>query len=263
MKRSNHAAQISALASIVTLLITSAAFAKDSIPTAFRDGAYFSLAGGASNVSLYGTTLHLNGAYGSNAADEAANVRSSSPQYSVSVGYEFAKSATIIHGVEASVSKFDGEHINYDLRFNGSISASVYYDQGPLLSLRSKIGVVRGGTMFFGTLGPALLKEKQTRTQYVQVVNNTASTTVAFAETDTKIRYGATISVGVRQAIARDWSMSLELQHYLLAPTTFQFENARGGVLTGQNGGYNDVQGRQAESTYQNTVLLLGMTRKF
>ena len=263
MKRSNHSAQISALASIVTLLITSAAFAQDSIPTAFRDGAYFGFAGGISNLSLYGTTLHLDGTYGSNAADEAANVRSSGPQYSVSVGYEFAKSATIIHGVEASASKFDGEHINYNLRGNGSISASVSYDQGPLFSLRSKIGVVRGATMFFGTLGPALLQEKQTRTQYMQVVNDSSTTTVSFSETETKIRYGATMSVGVRRAVARDWSMSLELQHYLLAPTTFQFENARGGVLTGQGQGYNTVQGRQAESTYQNTVLLIGLTRKF
>jgi hypothetical protein len=110
---------------------------------------------------------------------------------------------------------------------------------------------------------PALLQEKQTRTQYVQVLNNPQSTTVSFSETDTKIRYGAAMSIGVRQAIARDWSMSFELQHYLLAPTTFQFQNARGGVLTGQNGGYNEVQGRHAESTFQNTVLLIGLMRKF
>ena len=263
MKRSNRTAQLTAMASIVTLLISSTAYAQDSIPAAFRDGTYFSFAGGASNLSLYGTTLKGEGEYGDNAGREAANVRSAGPQYSLSVGYEFAKSATIIHGVEASVSKFDGEHINYDLRVNGSISASVAYDQGPVLSLRSKVGVVRGETMFFGTLGPALLKEKQTRTQYVQVLNDTTSTTPSFAETDTKIRYGAAMSVGVRQAIAQDWSMSLELQHFLLAPTTYHFDDARGGVVTGQNGGYNDSQGRQAESTFENTVLLIGLTRKF
>lgn len=263
MKRSNRTAQLSALASIATLLICSAAFAQDGIPTAFRDGKYFSFAGGISSLSLDGTTLKIDGTYGSNAADEAAKVRDSGPQYSVSVGYEFAKNATVIHGVEASASKFNGEHIEYDFRGNGSISASVAYDQGPLLSLRSKIGVVRGTTMFFGTLGPAFLREKQTRTQYVQVLNNTQSTTVSFTETDSKVRYGAVMSIGVRQAIARDWSMSLELQQFLLAPTVFIFENARGGVLTGQNGGYNEVQGRQAESIFRNTVLLFGLTRKF
>ena len=160
------------------------------------------------------------------------------------------------------MSKFDGEHINYDLRGNGSISASVAYNQGPLISLRSKIGEVRGATMFFGTLGPALLTETQTRTQYIQV-GNTNSTTTSFSESDTKIRFGAAMSVGVRQAIAQDWSMSLELQHFLLAPTTYHFDDARGGVLTGQGEGYSSVQGRQAESTFKNTVLLIGLTRKF
>jgi hypothetical protein len=262
--RSSRTAKLSAFASIVTLLISSAAFAQDSIPAAFRDGSYFSFAGGTSNLSLFGTTLRGDGQYGANAADEAANVRSSGPQYSVSVGYEFAKSAAIIHGIEASVSKFDGEHINYDLRVNGSISASVAYDQGPLISLRSKIGVVRGATMFFGTLGPALLTETQTRTQYVLNSQNLAITDLAFAETDTKIRYGAVLSVGVRHAIARDWSMSLELQHFLLAPTTFHFDHARGGAVdTGRDPGYLDVQGRQAESTFKNTALLFGLTRKF
>ena len=161
MKRSNRTAQLTAMASIVTLLISSTAYAQDSIPAAFRDGTYFSFAGGASNLSLYGTTLKGEGEYGDNAGREAANVRSSGPQYSLSVGYEFAKTATIMHGVEASVSKFDGEHINYGLREDGAIQASVAYDQGPLLSVRSKIGVVKGETMFFGTLGPALLMESR------------------------------------------------------------------------------------------------------
>jgi hypothetical protein len=258
MMHSSRTAQLSAFASIATLLISSAAFAQDSIPAAFRDGSYLTIGTGESNLSLYGATLKGDGEYGSNAADEAANVRSSGPQYSVSVGYEFAKSATIIHGIEASVSKFDGEHINYDLRGNGSISASVAYDQGPLISLRSKIGEVRGATMFFGTLGPALLTETQTRTQYIQV-GNTNSTTTSFSESDTKIRFGAAMSVGVRQAIAHDWSMSVELQHFLLAPATFHFDEARAGASSN----YEVVNGRQAESTFENTVLLIGLTRKF
>ena len=160
-----------------------------------------------------------------------------------------------------TVSKFDGEHINYGLREDGAIQASVAYDQGPLLSVRSKIGVVKGETMFFGTLGPALLMEKQTRTQYVEVSSGSAFSTASFAETDTKIRYGAAMSVGVRQAIAQDWSMLFELQYFLLAPTTYHFDDARGGLRIGA--GYDYVQGRQAESTFQNTVLLIGLTRKF
>jgi len=261
MKRSNRTAQLSALAFIVTLLISSTAYAQDSIPAAFRDGTYFSFAGGASNLSLYGTTLRGDGEYGDNAGREAANVRSSGPQYSMSVGYEFFKSASIIQGVEASVSKFDGEHINYGLREDGAIQASVAYDQGPLVSVRTKIGVVKGETMFFGTLGPALLMEKQTRTQYVEVSSGSAFSTASFAETDTKIRYGAAMSVGVRQAIAHDWSMLFELQYFLLAPTTYHFDDARGGLRIGA--GYSSVQGRQAESTFKNTVLLIGLTRKF
>jgi hypothetical protein len=100
MKRSNRTAQLSALAFIVPLLVSSTAYAQDSIPAAFRDGRYFSFAGGTSNLSLYGTTLRGDGEYGDNAGREAANVRSAGPHYSLSVGYEFAKSATIIHGVE-------------------------------------------------------------------------------------------------------------------------------------------------------------------
>ena len=261
MKRSNRTAQLSALAFIVPLLVSSTAYAQDSIPAAFRDGGYFSFAGGTSNLSLYGTTLKGDGEYGDNASREAANVRSSGPQYSLSVGYEFAKTATIIQGVEAGVSKFDGEHINYGLREDGAIQASVAYDQGPLVSVRTKIGVVKGETMFFGTLGPALLKEKQTRTQYVEVLGDPTSSTASFAETDTKIRYGAAMSVGVRQAIAQDWSMLFELQYFLLAPTTYHFDDARGGLVVGS--GYSSVQGRQAESTFKNTVLLIGLTRKF
>ena len=113
--------------------------------------------------------------------------------------------------------------------------------------------------MFFGTLGPALLKEKQTRTQYVEVLGDPTSSTASFAETDTKIRYGAAMSVGVRQAIAQDWSMLFELQYFLLAPTTYHFDDARGGLRAN----YSTVQGRQAESTFTNTVLLIGLTRKF
>ena len=253
MKRSNRTAQLSALAFIVPLLITSNAYAQDSIPAAFRDGRYFSFAGGASNLSLYGTTLpgtylQNDGSYESNAAEEAANVRTSGLQYSLSVGYEFAKRATIIYGVEASVSKFDGEHINYSVRSNGSYAASVAYDQGPLVSLRSKIGVVRGTTMFFGTLGPAWLREKQIRTQYKTDGQGT-STFVTFSESDAKTRYGAALSVGVRQAIAQDWSMSVELQHFLLAPATFHFDEARAGA--GATANYNVVNGRQAESTFE------------
>jgi len=263
MKRSNRTAQLFALAFIVTLLISTTAYAQDSIPAAFRDGRYFSFAGGASNLSLYGTTLpgtylQNDGFYESNAAEEAANVRTSGPQYSLSVGYEFAKSATIIYGVEASVSKFDGEHINYSVRSNGSYAASVAYDQGPLVSLRSKIGVVRGTTMFFGTLGPAFLREKQIRAQYKK--NDPGSSTfITFSESDAKTRYGAALSVGVRQAIAHDWSMSVELQHFLLAPATFHFDEARAGASSN----YEVVNGRQAESTFENTVLLIGLTRKF
>ena len=232
-------------------------------PSAFRDGSYISLSVGPQRLRISGATLKADGTYGSNAADEAANVSSASSLLNLAVGYEANRDDGTILGFEASVSDFSGDHINYDVRNDSSLAATVAYEQGPVLSLRRKIGIVRGQTMLFGTFGPAVLWEKQTRMQYVQDGNNTAATVVSFAETDSKLRFGAAVSVGVRRAIAKDWSMSFEVQRVLLLAQTFQFANARGGVLTGNNGGYHSVQGRDAESTFRNTALLLGLTRKF
>jgi hypothetical protein len=254
---------LSVAAGLALVLQANRLVAEELIANAFRDGPYASLSLGPQELRVWGTTLKADETYGSNAADEAANVRSSDTQVHLSVGYEANRGDARVLGFEASISSFAGQHINYDLRNDSSIAATVAYDQGPVLSVRRKIGIVTGQMMLFGTFGPALLWEKQTRTQYVQDGNNTATTVTSFAETDSKIRFGAAMSVGVRRAISRDWSMSFELHHVLLVPQTFHFADARGGVLTGNNGGYHSVQGRSAESAFRNTALLIGLTQKF
>lgn len=237
--------------------------AEEQSSMAFRDGHYVSMSAGRQGLRVWGETLKADGAYGSNAADESADIRSYGSQFNLAFGREFVRNEAVILGYEVSFSDFEGDHINYDLRVNSSISSSIAYQQSPVLSLRRKVGVIRGRTMLFGTLGPALLWEKQTRTQYVQDGGNTAATVVSFSETDSMVRIGAALSVGVRRAISTDWSMSFELHHVLLIPQTFHFANARGGVLTGNNGGYNYVQGRNAESAFRSTAFLIGLTRKF
>ena len=232
-------------------------------PTAFRDGSYVSMSIGRQGLRVWGKTLKADGTSGGNASDESADISSYSSQLNLAFGREFARDESLVLGYEVSISDLEGDHIGYDLRVNSSISSSIAYQQSPVLSLRRKVGVIRGRTMLFGTLGPALLWEKQTRTQYVQDGGNTAATVVSFSETDSMVRIGAALSVGVRRAISTDWSMSFELHHVLLVPQTFHFANARGGVLTGNNGGYNDVQGRNAESAFRSTAFLIGLTRKF
>lgn len=248
---------------LVVSLQSTGLLAEEQSPMAFRDGSYVSMSMGRQGLRVWGNTLKADGTVGTNAAEEAANISAYSSLLSLAVGHEFARDRAVIVGFEASVSDFDGDHINYSIRANSSISSSVAYEQGPVLSLRRKIGVVSGRTMLFGTFGPALLWEKQTRTQYVQDGGNTAASVVSFSETDKKLRFGAALSFGVRRAISTDWSMSLELHHVLLAPQTFHFPNARGGVVTANNGGYNFVQGRNAESTFRNTAFIVGLTRKF
>lgn len=252
---------LAAFLCFVVTLQSTRLWAEEQSPMAFRDGPYVGMSAGRYGLRVWGKTLKADGTVGVNASEESANISSYSSLLNLTVGHEFARDEAVIVGFEASVSDFDGDHINYSIRANSSISSSVEYEQGPIFSLRRKVGLVSGRTMLFGTLGPALLWEKQTRTQYVQDGGNTAASVVSFSETDKKIRFGAALSLGVRRAIATDWSMSFELHHVLLVPQTFHFPNARGGVVTA--GGYGDVQGRNAESAFRNTAFMIGLTRKF
>lgn len=229
----------------------------------FRSGFYAGLGLGASAYSITGRTFRGDGGFGSNANDESAAVDDGTALGDVTFGYERVAPGGFVWGVEGGLSQPAGDTLS-TIRVNsgiyaGDIMATIRYRQGPLVTLRGKLGVVSGRTMIYAALGLTAGREEQTRTQYSG--DGVGDTFAAFAETDTRLRKGATLGIGLRQAVNDDWSWSVELRRTELDAEIFRFDGARGGVVPG--GGFASVQGRLAGSTSRHDAVIFALVRKF
>lgn len=229
----------------------------------FRDGYYLGLGAGIVGYAVTGRTVRGDGSFGSNANDESAAVDDQAGFGSVTFGYERVAPGGLAWGVEAGLSQPAGDTLS-TIRVNtgiyaGDTMATIRYRQGPLASLRGKLGYVSGRTMVYAALGLTLGQEKQTRTQFSG--DGIGNTFAAFSETDTRLRKGASLGIGLRQAMTDDWSWSLELQRTEFDAEVFRFDDARGGVVPG--GGFATAQGRLAGSTSRHDAVTFALIRKF
>lgn len=229
----------------------------------FRDGYYIGIETGSAGYSIKGSTLLGDGGVGGNASEESAAVDGRTVLGSVLLGYEAKAGARLLWGFEGRLSQpANGALSTHLVDTVGSIyfddtMAKIQYRQGPFLNLRGKLGVMSGRTMLYATLGVAFGRESQSRTQYRG--DGVGETFAAFTETDNRLRTGATIGIGLRQAVNNDWSWSLEVQRTELNPEVFRFDNARGGVA----GGFATVQGRLAQSSSRHDAVTIALIRKF
>lgn len=229
----------------------------------FRDGYYLGLGAGIVGYAVTGRTFRGDGSFGSNANDESAAVDDQASFGSVTFGYESVAPGGLAWGVEAGLSQPAGDTLS-TIRVNtgtyaGDTMATIRYRQGPLATLRGKLGYVSGRTMVYAALGLTVGQEEQTRTQFSG--DGVSNTFAAFTETDTRLRKGATLGLGVRRAMTADWSWSLEFQRTEFDAEVFRFDDARGGVVPG--GGFATAQGRLAGSTSRHDAVTFALIRKF
>lgn len=229
----------------------------------FRDGYYVGLGASASAYSFSGRTFRGDGAFGSNANDESAAVDGRASPAGLVFGYENVSPGGFVWGIEGGLSQPAGDTtatilVNSGL-YAGDRMATIRYRQGPQATLRGKLGVASGRMMVYAAVGVTLGREEQTRTQYQG--DGIGNTFAAFSETDTRLRKGVTMGIGLRRALNDNWSWSIEVQRTAYAVETFRFDDARGGVVPG--GGFLTVQGRLAGSAAQQDAVIFSLIRKF
>ena len=122
------------------------------------------------------------------------------------------------------------------------------------------MGLLMGQSMVYVTGGVAFSSEREIRTQYVGN-QATSLTEISFTETDRKLRTGYVIGGGVEWRFAQNWSIRGEYLHASFGGQTFQFLNARGGVVP--NGGYLSVQGRLANNHSRIDLGRIGVSYHF
>lgn len=228
-------------------------------------GFYAGLAVGWAGNTINGNTLQADG------TSSARTVRESADQISrvliggLYLGAQKQVSSHAVLGIEGDFSRLGGTSQSTDLVTPGGIwggqtASEIFYRSHWLATGRLKMGLVVGPVMAYATGGIALSPEHEKRTQYIgnQI---TGLTELSFVESDRKLRTGFAIGGGVEWRLAQSWSIRGEYLHASFGEHTFQFPNARGGVIP--TGGYLSVQGRLANNHSRIDLGRIGVSYHF
>lgn len=236
---------------------------KSIAPQTSWTGLYAGLSLGWAKNAIQGSTLKADGTVGFSASEEAANEAIRGAMGGLYLGAHKQIASNFVLGVEGDFSVLGGResHVARVIAANtwqGEKQAELSYRAPWLATGRLKAGVlVLDHVMVYATGGLAFSAEHEKRVQYVGN-QATSLSEVAFTEADRKTRFGWALGGGVEWRLTQNWSVRAEYLHADFARQTFQFPNARGGVVP--TAGYLSVQGRLADNRSRIDLGRIGMS---
>ena len=228
-------------------------------------GFYAGLAVGWAGNTINGNTLQADGTSSARTVRESADQMIRVFNGGLYLGGQKQVSSLAVLGLEGDFSMLGGRSRYTDVVTSGSVwagqpASEISYHSSWLATGRVKMGLLMGQAMVYATGGVAFSSERETRTQYVGN-QATSLTDVSFIESDRKLRTGHVIGGGAEWRLAQNWSIRGEYLHASFGRQTFQFPNARGGVIP--TGGYLSVQGRLADNHSRIDLGRIGISYHF
>lgn len=215
-----------------------------------------------SRLSVRGDTVRGDGAFGSNASQESADVHDRASGLGLALGWRRRWASGLIAGVESDLS-----WLGHRSSQSNPISSGVYagqpssvlrYETHWLASLRLTAGWSIGRALLYGTGGLAVAHDEVRRTQH-RANASTLTTDPTFTESDRATRVGHVVGAGVAWHLGGAWSVRAEYLHARLPRSTAHFADARGGA----QGSYSSVQGRIADRRSAFNTLRVGLDWTF
>ena len=234
-----------------------------------------------------GTTTALDGTSTGYPALESPNLNVEALSFGIQAGYNFRLGNNIVVGIEGDIVKSqiagtqityategstaaDSNNLNRSRQFEAVQKSEVEW----LSTLRGRLGYAfNDRLLLYVTGGLAFMHQNEERTQYVGArawAGQTApvTTTVqAFTESASATRIGYAIGGGAEIALNNSWSLTGE---YLLArfgEATFNFPEAKAGVMLSNNNGYpvtsEVTNGRKVHSKVDIPMLRVGVNYRF
>jgi len=232
-------------------------------------GFYLGANAGYGHVISKGHTTDGDGNEDETALSESADVNHGDLQWGAMAGYNFAIGGNWIAGLEGGFTLMQAKSTAYTISEEIQTTSNGFYDLAPdqeaeasneydfqwMATARARLGYSIGRVLFYGAGGLAFMREKQTRTQYIDtygVDNLSVSnpygylTEPYFSETDSRTRTGWTVGGGAELAIGNNWSFRAEYSYARFGSTSFSFPDARSGVG-------KSFQNKEVVGTYMDT----------
>jgi len=228
-------------------------------------GSYVSAFGVETSSRIHGESLRGDGAFGTNAASEAAEDSFRGAGAGLLVGFQHQFSSGIVMGLEADWAWLNQEgrqdtFVTANNVWNGMVQSSILRETQWLSTARARLGYANGPFMISVTGGLAMAALTETRTQY-EGVTGPAQTVARFSDRDSATPIGWTLGIGAAWRLSNAWSLRLDYLHSQFDEVRFGFPSARGGVVSG--GGFASVQGRSVTNDVTMQTFRIGVTYVF